>query len=277
MSMPDIDWNEVWRSIQAKKHENGPRDPKLWDKRAAEFTRAVAGSEYVTQFLHILKPEPDWTVLDMGSAAGTLAVPLARLVRSVTAVDPSERMRELLRERCENEGLKNIRVVEGRWQDDWERLGLAPHDVAVASRSLLVDDLAEALRKLDAYSTRKAILTTLVDDGPHDRRIIEAVGRTFHPGPDYVVVYNLLRQIGVLANVAFARINEDRTFADLDEAVATSRWMIRGVTEEEEARLKRHLETTLVRDGDRLRLPYSRVTRWAVIWWDKEAGDGPVA
>ncbi len=114
MSMPDIDWNEVWRVQQARKQENGPRDPRLWDNRAAEFTRAVAGSDYVNRFLEILRPEPDWTVLDMGSAAGTLAVPLARLVRSVTAADPSERMRELLRERCEREGLTNIRVVDGR-------------------------------------------------------------------------------------------------------------------------------------------------------------------
>lgn len=270
MSMPDIDWNEVWRVQQARKQENGPRDPKLWDKRAAEFTRAVSGSDYVNQFLDILKPEPDWTVLDMGSAAGTLAVPLARLVRSVTAADPSERMRELLRERCAREGLTNIRVIEGRWEDDWRAIGLAPHDVVVASRSFLMDDLADALRKLDAFARKKAILSTLVDDGPHDRRLIEAVGRTYHPGADYIVVYNQLRRMGVLANAAFIRLPEDRSYADLDEAVAATRWMIRGITEEETARLKSHLDATLIRDGDRLRLPYSRVTRWAVIWWDKD-------
>lgn len=76
MSLPPIDWNSVWQEIQPK--EKAPmRDTAFWDRRAPEFTRHTTASDYIGRFLEIMKPESHWSVLDIGCAAGTLAVPLS--------------------------------------------------------------------------------------------------------------------------------------------------------------------------------------------------------
>jgi SAM-dependent methyltransferase len=267
MSLPNIDWNELWRTTQAEKHPPA-RDPGFWDKRAPEFSRHVAGSEYVGQFLGIMQPEPHWTVLDIGCAAGTLAVPLAPSVKRITALDPSTVMLSLLDDRCRRENLTNVRIVNGGWEDDWSALGIGVHDVAVASRSLVTDDLLSAMDKLRSHASKRVYISTLVDDGPYDRRIVEAVGRKFCHGADYILVYNMLRSLGIYANVAFTTSRKDQTFTDLEDAVNTMRWMIHEMTPTEEERLRCHLARSLVRENSGWRMPYRQVVRWAVLWWE---------
>jgi SAM-dependent methyltransferase len=268
MTTPTIDWNEVWRKAHSEKHIP-VHDPKFWNKRAPEFTRNATGSDYIGQLMSIMKPEPDWSVLDVGCAAGTLAVPLASAVRTITALDPSTTMLSLLVGRCGEQGITNIKITGGRWEDDWERLGIGVHDVAIASRSLIVDDLQGAILKLEKHAARRIDVSALVDDGPFDRRIVEATGRQFHPGPDYIIVYNLLRQMGIYANVAFTVHREDKTFRDLEDALDSMRWMVYEMTPDEEERLRHHIGEHLVREDGRWKMPYLRTTRWAVMWWDK--------
>lgn len=270
MPMPEVDWNEVWKSIQNCEKHHELRGKQFWDGRAKEFTRAVTKTDYVNQFIDILKPEPDWSVLDIGSAAGTLAVPLARRCRAITAVEPSGQMRSLLQERCVSEGLDNITIVEGSWQDDWRALGLEPHDVAIASRSLVVKDLRAAIETISRFARKRVVLSALVDDGPHDSAILRAAGRPAHGGADFIVVYNLLRQMGIYANLCFTHNCTLKHWPTVEDALHDMRWMFHGMNEAEEDRLRVHLAATLVPGAHGLRLPYRRVVRWAVMWWDKD-------
>ena len=267
-TMP-IDWNELWRKTQAQKHVP-MRDPGFWDKRAPEFTRHATASDYIGQFIAIMKPEPHWSVLDIGCAAGTLAVPLAGSVKSITALDPSTAMLSLLDVRCLKNGISNIRAVKGRWEDDWSELGIGVHDVAIASRSLLVDDLGEAVLKLQSHASKRVYISALVDDGPYDRKVLEAVGRKLCLGADYIVVYNLLRQMGIYANVTLTVKREEKSYGDVEDALNSMRWMVYEMTPEEEERLRDYLRGCLVRDGERWKLPYRLVERWAVLSWEKE-------
>ncbi len=269
MSVPSIDWNDVWKQIHDNRHDS-THNPEFWNKRAPSFARHASGSDYVRQFIDIMKPDPAWSVLDVGCAAGTLAVPLSSLVGSVTALDSSITMISLLDERCLLQDITNIRRVEGRWEDDWDALNIGVHDVAIASRSLVMEDLRSAILKLESRAGKRVYLSAMVDDGPHDRRMVEAVGRTFGPRADYIVVYNLLRQMGRYANVAFTVNKEEKLFTDVEDAVNSLRWMIQDMTPEEEARLTSHLEANLVRNPEGWKLPYPRVIRWAVLWWEKE-------
>ncbi|MDR3570110.1 MAG: class I SAM-dependent methyltransferase [Syntrophobacteraceae bacterium] len=265
-----IDWNELWRSTQAKKHGGVVREPTFWDRRAPEFSRHAAASDYIGQFLDIMKPEPQWSVLDIGCAAGTLAVPLSPAVTSITALDPSPVMLSLLEKRCRNHEIGNIRAVRGRWQDDWEKLGIGVHDVAIASRSLIVDDLREAVLKLEGRARKRVYLAALVEDGPFDRRVVEAAGRKCSPGPDYTIVYNLLRQMGIYANVAITLTRNDQSYCSVEEALDAMRWMIYEMTPKEEENIRNYLRGCLVQEEGRWRLPYPRIERWAVIWWNRK-------
>ncbi|MGV8075602.1 MAG: class I SAM-dependent methyltransferase [Syntrophobacteraceae bacterium] len=269
MSLPAIDWNELWRKAQVEKHVP-THDPNFWDRRAHEFNRHATTGDYIGQFMAIMKLEPNWSVLDVGSAAGTLAAPLAPLVKSITAMDSSTAMLSLLEERCRKEGIDNIRIVKGRWEDDWDELGIGIHEVAIASRSLIVDDLKDAVLKLQRHASKRVYISALVDDGPHDRKIVEAVGRKFRAGADYIHVFNLLSQLGIYANVSFTVTREEKTYSDVEDALNSMRWMVHAMSPEEEVRLRSHLSECLVSENGRLKLPYPRIVRWAVMWWDKE-------
>jgi CTP:molybdopterin cytidylyltransferase MocA len=59
----------------------------------------------------------DDTWLDIGAGAGRYALPLARSVREVVALDPSPSMLEHLRGALAGHSIDNIRVMEGRWPD----------------------------------------------------------------------------------------------------------------------------------------------------------------
>jgi hypothetical protein len=198
-------------------------------------------------------------------------------VREITAIDFSEVMIDILAKRCHQESIANVSAHILAWQDDWHAAGIEPHEVVIASRSLVIPDLRGALTKLNAYARHRVIISSLVGDGPFDRRIFEAIGRELDRGPNYICIYNLLYQMGILADVTFVANDGEtpvsshlhKVYADLEAAVEGFRWMIDGMTAEEEARLRIYLERHLVKKAGGYALSYHHPTRWAVISWNK--------
>lgn len=136
-----INWNRAWQADSAFPQRG--RDREFWDRRAPSFTANVQseeGDEYVDAFLNIMNPDPAWSVLDVGCGPGTLACPLARRVRRVTAVDFSPVMIGILNERKSRDGLENLTGMVGSWEEDWKTLGIEVHDAVIASRSMGGDD-----------------------------------------------------------------------------------------------------------------------------------------
>ena len=73
-----IDWNQAWQTGRARtQHRWDGRT--FWNGRAASFATHARESGYCNDVLAILQPSPDWTVLDIGCGAGTLAIPLASI------------------------------------------------------------------------------------------------------------------------------------------------------------------------------------------------------
>ncbi len=264
----DVDWNYVWQ-VQRARQGSRKRDTRFWDGRASSFAKAASETAYADQFLAIMKPEAHWTVLDMGCGSGTLAVPLAGLVSSITAVDFSTQMLTVIGDRCGKEGICNVSTVHGRWEDDWENLGIGVHDVAIASRSMVADDLHASILKLNGVARRRVYIVTIVGDGPFDRRVFDAIGRPLNVGPDYIYNYNLLYQVGILANVAFIEERRNRTFRNHEEAFASMQWIFDNLTRQEEEKLHKYIDAHLVHRFGSWTFSYDHVVRWAVIWWEK--------
>ena len=264
----DVDWNYVWQ-VQRARQGSRKRDTRFWDGRASSFAKAASETAYADQFLAIMKPEAHWTVLDMGCGSGTLAVPLAGLVSSITAVDFSTQMLTVIGDRCGKEGICNVSTVHGRWEDDWENLGIGVHDVAIASRSMVADDLHASILKLNGVARRRVYIVTIVGDGPFDRRVFDAIGRPLNVGPDYIYNYNLLYQMRILANVAFIEERRNRTFRNHEEAFASMQWIFDNLTRQEEEKLHKYIDAHLVHRFGSWTSSYDHVVRWAVIWWEK--------
>jgi SAM-dependent methyltransferase len=245
-------------------------DPSFWDDRASSFMEYAVWTGYAEKFLEIIDPRPDWTVLDMACGGGTLAVPMSGLVKEITAVDFSANMLAVLKRRCREQGITNVRMIKGRWEDDWEALGIGVHDVAVASRSLLADDPRDSIIKLQNAARKHVFISTMVDAGPFDRSMFEATGRKFDMGPDYIYYYNLLYKIGIHANVAFIPEYHADNWASREQALEDQRWMFNNLTGEEEEKVRMYLEENLHFERGRWRLPYERRCLWAVMWWKKK-------
>ena len=88
-----IDWNEVWKQ-QHLRHigSNCSVDcSRLWDKKEAaeRFWRMSQenNAERIRNTIEGLALTPDSRVLDIGAGPGTLAVPIARQVAYVSAVN----------------------------------------------------------------------------------------------------------------------------------------------------------------------------------------------
>ena len=62
-----------------------------------------------------IEARPDETWLDVGAGAGRFALPIARRVREVVAVDPSERMLAALGEIALEHDIANVRSILARW------------------------------------------------------------------------------------------------------------------------------------------------------------------
>jgi len=266
----DIDWNEVIKKKKESKQNPVNKGSEFWNKRAPSFADHAGKTFYPDSFIKIMNPEASWTVLDMGCGGGTLAIPLADKVKHITAVDFSDRMIEILREEADRLGIKNIKTIKSSWTDDWAESGISIYDVAIASRSLAVDDVKSALVKLNNSARKRVIISTVVGDGPFDRKMFEAVGRERSESIDYIYFYNLLYQMGIQANITFVVVDDTKTYESHAEACESMRWMFPEMTRGEDALLKKYMAVHMIKENGRFTLDYKKKSKWAVIWWDKE-------
>lgn len=271
MRYQDVDWDTMW--IESRAHKSWKKKKSSdWDKRAAGFAERNLDSPFVAQFLSHLEVEPEWSVLDVGSGPGTLAIPLAGQVRRVTALDYSAAMLSELAKQAKAAGRDNITTVQGSWTDDWQTLAIPRHEVAIASRSLSVDDLKGALRKLNDWASKAVYVVDRVGAGPFDPDLFSTIGRDFEPGPDYIFTLNILYTLGIHARVDFISLNNTRTYSSREEALQSYRWMVDDLTASEEERLEQYVDARLNQAGDgSWQLARQTPPRWALIWWQTKS------
>jgi len=194
------DWAEAWDKHIA---ETGYR------KKIAEA--GITSEEYWSQFnlwdeLHrytnypgialdriLGRIEPCSSVLDIGAGDGAFTVPLAKVSKSVTAVEPSPGQVTRLKSKAEAEKLSNVKIIQKRWEQV-EPSEIGTHDVVVAAYCFLMDDIRSALEQVCASSRRWVFLLHLAD---HD--LLKPLGEMlagFRPGTDYIYLYNILYEIG---------------------------------------------------------------------------------
>ena len=277
-----IDWNELWKAIHASSPERTrkDRDPATtWDKRAASYHRISSEETAATVrdlgFIDVRKGD---TVLDMGAGTGRLAVPLARRVAHVTALDPSTGMLGILRERMERAGHQNYSCVKMKWEDVKVGRDIEPHDVAIAAFSLGFYDLAAALARLDRAAKRSVYLFWHAGEwrGPEEMDLYRAVfgeeGAMQRGYQDYIFPLNILHDAGIYANVSIYPALWETSYSSVDEAVQD--WVTMHHPELRDKSPVTEFFSRVLRRGASGRLEYSAVRPTAVIWWSKEEKQG---
>jgi SAM-dependent methyltransferase len=256
----DPDWNAIWKKRQelheASKIADDPSHD--WNKKEnAERYDKNAKNEYddrVKTTIAALDITPDSRVLDIGSGPGTLAIPLAPLVREITAVEPGAGMMEVLRKHANQNGLRNITCVQKLWEDtDISRDLRAPYDIVIASLSLTMEDIREALRKMDAVSCGSVHLFWFADMPFWERMyadLWEPLHKTpYYAGPKADCLFGVLCQMGIYPDVTMLPLPKEYRFGNRDELLGFFRKRFGAGTPEQEQVVAEYLAPLIRKQG----------------------------
>jgi SAM-dependent methyltransferase len=275
----DIDWNEVWKARQ-ERHESSKHfdDPSHnWDRREnAERYSAGSTGGYdarVRMTIAGLDITPQSRVLDIGAGPGTIAIPLAPLVREVTAVEPGKGMAGLLKENMEKEGIRNITCVQKRWEDVDPSLDLAaPFDIVLSSLSLTMEDLRQSLEKMDAVSSRYVYIYWFADPPFWEKMYIDLWpdlhGETYYPGPKADCLFNVLYQMGIYPDVEMLPLDKVYRFTTRGEMETFFQQRFAAKTQKQRQVLDQYLTPLIRHEGNEVVI--SGDSTLAKIWWKKQ-------
>jgi SAM-dependent methyltransferase len=282
MSSPvlmDPDWNEIWKRRQ-ELHESSKisDDPSHdWNRKDnAERYDANARSEYderVKATLVLLDINRNSRVLDIGAGPGTLAIPLAPLVKDITAVEPGAGMMEILKNHAEKQRIHNITCVQKIWEEvDISRDLAAPYDIVIASLSLTMHDIREALLKMDAVSSGSVHLFWFVDMPFWERMYADLWeplhGRSYYSGPKADCLFGVLYQMRIFADVKMLPLKKEYRFGNQDEMQAFFLKRFHAKTTEQVRIVDDYINPLIRMQGSEVVI--SGDSTFAHIWWRKK-------
>jgi SAM-dependent methyltransferase len=275
-----IDWNKMWQeeSNHSPWNKTSPKD--LWNKRAEGFNKRISRvmdsqdeldkDDYISKMLSRIEVKPEWSVLDIGSGPGTLAIPLARKVKSVTALDVSSEMLKYLKDNACKSGITNISYISAYWQEAFSAKKVGEHDVVVASRSLMHGDMKEAISSINSVARQAVYLTLPIIHLPFDWEVYKAIGRSGKKHAPYVYFYNLLYQMGITANVEILRSRVKVQYSDIEKAIDDLQWRTEPFNSAEKIKLEAFLRSMFTDNNGTPVITYEGYSKWALIWWKKE-------
>jgi len=274
----DPDWNEIWKQQQllqesSKLHEDKTHD---WSKKEnAERYDANARSEYeerVKVTIASLGAEKEMRVLDIGAGPGTLAIPLAPFVAEITAVEPGAGMLGVLKAHAEQDGIRNIATVQKLWEDiDIARDLQGPYDIVIASLSLTMHDIREALLKMDATCSGSVHLFWFVDMPFWEKMSFDLQerlhGRPYHPGPKADCLFGVLCQMGIYPDVSMMTLGKEYRFGSREEMLAFFRKRFAAKTAEQQRIVDGYIVPQIRQSGDEVVISGDSV--FAHLRWKK--------
>jgi SAM-dependent methyltransferase len=269
-----IDWNLEWKKARERASWRKRRKDvnAFWNKMARRYDTFDNGArERAGQMIDVLGVGPETTIIDVGCGTGNLALPLAEKARRVTAIDPAEAMLNKLKEKAGQRNLTNISTINKKWEDVAIGPDVAPHDIVVASYSLIMVDIQAAFSKMNDAAVRAVCLFWSAgrETWGYDALWPRLFGEPYIHGPDHMYILNVLNQIDIHPDVRITKSTRVQKFRSLEDA--TQYWTENlGIsTPEQRAIIREHLAKTLSREDDWL-CSY-RETRTAMIWWCKES------
>jgi len=270
------DWNQVWKDMMAQRKGVAPDCADLWDdrKHARHYWETVQelGQKRIAKTLSGLHLRPDSRVLDIGAGPGTLAIPLSGIVSSITAVEPSPGMMEILQENLSDKRLTNTCCIPKRWEDVDAASELdGPFDAVIAAFSLDMPDIREAVEKMIRVCSGHVYLywfSGLPSWTAYYTALWPSLqGLPYQPSPKFDVLIRVLKQMGISPQVEFIPTHFPITFHSFDEAVEELSPEFNVRSDAQKETLSKFLECVLVPEGSSFVLPHFYTAVKA--WWNK--------
>jgi hypothetical protein len=192
--------------------------------RLPSLRAGASPSEELEYLRSLARPDDVW--MELGSAAGRLAVPLAASVARLIAVDPSAKMREALSAAAEQADVANLELRGASWPDD--AASLPTVDVTLAANMFYA--MERPLPFVDAmerHATRLCVVTVADRPGRSADPDVwaEVMGEPHLADPGAAEMQVLLLASGRRADVRHFAAPPPRALAP-DQAVEQQRWRL---------------------------------------------------
>ncbi len=269
-------WRDQWRNLKLAHCAvpNYGSTRHFWGNKKKVHTVYTKGNkkhdEVTAARLRTMNIPNGSRVLDIGAGPGTYAIPLAKRNCTVTVVEPSPVMCELLETRIHEENIQNISIIPKRWEDvNPDELG-APFDAVIASFSLSMADMGEALARMHAacsgtvhlfwFLTSPVWVQVNIDLWHHLH------GARFPGAPTADWLWQILYEMGIYANLTAEQGFAQSRYASAEEAIEEFLERLNCTTPAQEETVRNYFQTVLKQDGDGFTL--GNGVRTAHIWWN---------
>lgn len=253
---------------------------EYWDKRAEDFfeSRKTNDYEYGRKVLRILELDgvidSNSEVLDIGAGPGTFIIPFARKVKKITAIEPSKRMVEIIKNVAKEEGIENFEIINKTWEEVDIFKITKKYDLVICSfTSWIFKDVWEQLKRMEQVS--KAYCCIIEGVGDWDEREqklwYKVMGKIKKPNySTYPLIYNILYNKGRLPNVKIISYVSERSVENKIRHRKLFFQKYIEITPVIEDIIKNHV-LEYSKDGR-----YKEEGKAAVIWWNVyEVGEEP--
>lgn len=262
MNFEEIDFNKLYvEQKQASTFKMKSRNE--WDTKADSMNKKVHKSIYNEQFLKLLNLEGIDSLLDVGCGVGNLSLLLAAKLSQVYSLDYSSRMLELLKENAKEQNIENITTINKSWYDSWDEIPNT--DLVIASRSMEVKDMKEALTKLNEKANKKVVISYKVGGSFVSDEILDILQKDIIKKPDYIYVLNILYSMGINASVNFVQSEGRGTiYTSKEKFIESVSWSIGSLRDDEVSKLENYYDSL-----DESKKMQDDFVYWAIISWDK--------
>jgi len=277
VSIPVLTWADRWTALKERhlKSVKISSEGDFWldpdnVKKYLENTRGEY-AKVVAEQIRTMNIPPGATVLDIGSGPGTLAVPLAKRGAQVTVLEPAPLMCKALEEYRLQEHAPPIRIITQRLEDVSSEELQGPFDVIIASFSLTMIDIVEAVRKIQSISCGRVYLFWFLTP-PSWADMMQELWplihiREYYPTPLADCLWNVLYEMRIYANLEVMEPAPPALYDTIEQAVRSASKRL-GCTEEWQRRIVENYfseHACLTPDGKYLA---GGGHRSATIWWD---------
>jgi ubiquinone/menaquinone biosynthesis C-methylase UbiE len=270
-----FDWNNIWRDAFLASRIT---DENYYDNESRAQSYDMSENIWIDgkKRAEALNLDPSWSVLDIGSGPGTLAIPLAHRVRQVTAIEPSRPMIRCLEKHLSEEKLSNVEIINSSWEDVSVE-EMEAHDLVIASYSLNFENIGEALLKMDRLAKERVVLYWFAGTAnwEHFRMDLspQIYGRKSAHFPKCNVLYNLLYDLGIYPDVEVLHgTTFPKEYSDYSKAFFYLKSTLSLSGEDQDELLQKYIEDHWRRDDGSLFMDDR--TTYVKISWRPEGIDG---
>lgn len=263
MIFEDIDFNELYKK-QKEESSFQSKSQESWDKKAKFMNIRVHSSIYNEEFLALIDTKGCDSLLDVGCGVGNLSLRLAKKLKNVYSLDYSKEMLNILNQNAKELDISNIQSINKSWYDLWDDVPNA--DIVIASRSMEVNDMKNALEKLNEKANKKVFVSYKVGGSFISDEILEVMQRDIQKKPDYIYLVNILYSMGINAKVDFVRSEGRNTiYSSKEKFMESVSWSIGKLSDNEKQRLEKYYDSL-----NNEKQKSKDYVYWAIISWNKK-------